>query len=103
LKIAAISDARGSEAETLSAITELRAGFVEQDVDVVLSLGGHGSSMESIHAVLSAIATDAPYLTVAIPGDRESITGHREAVSELAKSGAKSSTEPSIVSSHSAR
>ena len=89
LRFGAISDARGSEEETLAAVSTLRESFVTEKVDLVLSLGGHGSSLASIQAVLSALTLDAPYLTIAIPGDRESVSAHREAVRELAKSGAK--------------
>lgn len=89
LTLATIADARGDDEGTLRAASTLRETFAAQGVDLVISLGGHGSSVESIQALLSAISSDAPYLTLAIPGDRESIPAHREAVRDLAKSGAR--------------
>jgi hypothetical protein len=89
LTIAAVADARGSDEATLQGLAFLRDAFISEKVDLVISLGGHGTSKDDIYAVLSAISVDAPYLTLAIPGDRESVPGHREAVSELAKAGAK--------------
>jgi hypothetical protein len=89
LTIAAVADARGDDEETLRGAAALREIFLEEGVDVVLSLGGHGKTEQATHALLSAISTKAPYLTVALPGDRESIPAHRKAVRSLAKSGAR--------------
>ncbi len=87
--LAFIADARGHDKETVRAASALRARFAEEGVDVLLSLGGHDREEDSIAALLSALTADAPYLTLAIPGDRESVTGHRQAVRDLAKSGAR--------------
>ncbi len=89
LTIAAIADARGNDKETVDALRKMRSTFEEEGVDLVLSLGGMASKKESIHALLGAISVDAPYLTLALPGDRESIPAHREAVLALAKSGSR--------------
>ncbi len=89
IKIAALSDARGNQEETLKAVALMRETFIKEEVDIVLSLGGLASKKAAIHSLLSALSTDAPYLTLAIPGDRESTPAHRAAVADLAKSGTK--------------
>jgi hypothetical protein len=89
LLMATVADARGSDAETLGAVTKLREKFIKEKVNLVVSLGGIGEDKESIQAVLAELTRDAPYLLVAMPGDRESVTGHRQAIAELVASGAR--------------
>lgn len=89
LLIAALADARGSEAETLRALGTMREKLIKEKVDVVISLGGMGETEDAIQAVLGELSREAPYLLVAIPGDRESVAAHRQAVRTLADSGAR--------------
>jgi hypothetical protein len=48
-----------------------------------------GKDKESIHTVLAELTREAPYLVVAIPGERESVAAHREAIAELVASGSR--------------
>ena len=89
LLIAALADARGNDAVTLRATEIMREKFIQEKVDLVVSLGGMGKNKESIQAVLAELSRDAPYLLVALPGDRESVDAHRQAIRELTDSGAR--------------
>jgi len=84
-RIAVISDARGGDPAVAAA---LRAALDAEPVDVVISLGGLGVDDAELAVTLGPLAEGAPWLIVAVPGDRESIAAHRVAVAALAKAGA---------------
>lgn len=84
LAIAVVADAReGSSAGFLRMKDELE----QQGVGALISLGGHGEDAETIRAVLRALSDKAKYLVIALPGDREAIPAHREAIDGLVADG----------------
>lgn len=83
LVIAVVADARGANPATLEQLGALRRELTEAGVELVLSLGGHGREPSEIARVLSALALDAPWVVVAMPGDREALPAHRAAVDQV--------------------
>lgn len=91
LVLGVVADAHGA----LSALPAIRSAFVEAGVEVVVSLGGMGTEQDTLARALATLATDpttsapgtAGWLTVAMPGDWESIPAHRAAVTALADRG----------------
>jgi len=83
LVLGVVSDARGATGETIANLARVRAAFDKEKVELVVSLGGMGTSEEELTAVYGALG--APLW--AIPGDRESVAGHRAALAALAKQG----------------
>jgi hypothetical protein len=83
LVLGVVSDARGATAETAANLALVRQAFDKEKVDLVISLGGMGTSEEELAAVYRALG--APLW--AIPGDRESIPAHRAALAGLAGEG----------------
>tara|TARA_R110002096_G_scaffold416429_1_gene618908 strand:- start:68815 stop:69873 length:1059 start_codon:yes stop_codon:yes gene_type:complete len=88
-RFATIADARASSATDVSALERLRDSLNEQDVDVLISLGGLGRDEESIEQVLKALTMGARYLVLAFPGALESLPAHRSAIASLAKNGVR--------------
>jgi hypothetical protein len=72
----------------MAALRGLRRGFEAAKVDLVIAVGGLGQGADEIGAVLAAIGDDAPWPVVAIPGDREALAGHREAIAAAGRRGA---------------
>jgi len=87
--IGVAADARGADAATLAGARTAAASFAGAHVDVVVSLGGLGTTRAEIEPVLAALAGGGAWLLVALPGDREAIAAHREAVAALAAKGVK--------------
>ncbi|HEU5060255.1 MAG TPA: hypothetical protein VFU21_27170, partial [Kofleriaceae bacterium] len=83
LVLGVVSDARGATAETAANLATVREAFDREKVDLVVSLGGMGTSDKELAAVYDALG--APLW--AIPGDRESIPAHRAALATLASEG----------------
>lgn len=83
LVIGVVADARGATAETAANLARVREAFDKEKVELVVSLGGMGTSEEELAAVYRALG--APLW--AIPGDRESIPAHRAALASLAREG----------------
>lgn len=83
LVLGVVSDARGATAETAASLALVRQAFDKEKVELVISLGGMGTSEEELAAVYRALG--APLW--AIPGDRESIPAHRAALAALAREG----------------
>jgi hypothetical protein len=81
-----VADARGADEATLARARAAARRFAEAHVDVVLSLGGQGQTRAELESILGALA-GPDWLLVALPGDREAIDAHREAVAALAKRG----------------
>ncbi len=85
--IGVVADARGADVATLARVRAAAASFAAAHVDVVVSLGGLGSTRAEIEPLLAALASDG-WLLVALPGDREAVAAHRETVAALAAHGA---------------
>ena len=88
LTIGVIADAGGSAPRTIATLGRLRARLDEASPDVVLSLGGMGTTRAELEATLGALADGARWPLVALPGDLESTTAHVAAVAALRKRGA---------------
>jgi hypothetical protein len=82
-----VADARGASPATLTQLGRVRADFERERVELVVSLGGMGTSEEELTQVLGALSRDAPWVVWAIPGERESIPAHRAAVASLSAAG----------------
>ena len=80
LTVVAVADARGAAAATWRA--RLRAA----EADLVISVGGMGTTEAEIGASLGALI-DPAWLTVAIPGATEAWPAHRAAIAALAAAG----------------
>ena len=83
LTLGVVSDARGVTTETAANLALVREAFDREKVELVISLGGMGTSQEELAAAYRALG--APLW--AIPGDRESIPAHRAALAALAREG----------------
>lgn len=79
--IGAIADAAGAAPATLAAIGRLRTRLAR--ADVVLTLGGMGTTQAELEATLGALADGAPFLVVALPGDLEGAGALAAAVTTL--------------------
>jgi len=88
LVLGVIADTRGARAATLKRLEAIRKQFDEAGVELVVSLGGLATNAVDIKAVLASIAQPATRPVLALPGDREAVDQHRQAVAALAKSGA---------------
>ena len=82
-----VADARGATEATLAQIAAGRAAFAAEKVELVVSLGGLGTTEPELTAVLRALTDGAAWPVIAIPGDREAIPAHRAAVAALAAAG----------------
>jgi hypothetical protein len=67
--IGAIADAGGAAPATLAALGRIKTKLA--DADVVIALGGMGTTQAELEATLGAIADKAPYPVVVLPGDLE--------------------------------
>ena len=88
-RIAFVGDARVSGATDAPVADGVRKALDAAPVDVVVALGSMGGTEAEIHAALAPIARGAPWLTVAIPSDAESLPEHRRAVAALALGGSR--------------
>jgi hypothetical protein len=84
LTIGVVADARGADDATLDRVGRAGRAFAEAGVDLVLSLGGMGGDADELAAVYGALAGAGDAPVVAIPGDREPLLAHREAIAKLA-------------------
>jgi hypothetical protein len=69
MTIGVIADAGGAAPATLAALGRLRAKL--DDVDLVIALGGMGTSRAELEATLGTLADRAKFALVALPGDLE--------------------------------
>ena len=81
--VAAIADAGGAAAPTIATLGRLRARLAP--ADVVLALGGMGTTKAQLEATLGAIADRAPI--VVLPGDLEDVGALGGAISALRAAG----------------
>lgn len=85
--IGVIADAGGAAPATLAALGRLRAKLDAAKPTVVLTLGGMGATEKDLETTLAVVADKASWPVVAIPGDLEPVTAHREAIATLRKRG----------------
>jgi hypothetical protein len=81
--IAVLTDAGGAAPATLAALGRLRAQLDAAHVDVVVSLGGLAGTAAEIQSVLTALATNASWPVIAMPGDLEPADAHASAIAAL--------------------
>lgn len=85
--IGVIADAGGAAPRTIATLGRLRAAFDAAKADLVLALGGMGTTSEELQATLGTLSDRASWPVVALPGDLEPMTAHLAAVSALRKRG----------------
>lgn len=83
--IGVIADAGGAAAPTVAALGRLRSKL--QDADIVIALGGMGTTQAELEATLGALAERAPWPLVALPGDLESAPAQIAAIAALRAKG----------------
>ncbi len=82
-RIAVIADTGGASPETIAALARLRAKL---DVDLVLALGGLGTTQAELETVLGVLGTTVPI--IAMPGDLEAMPAQIAAIAALRAKGA---------------
>ncbi|HEY4240566.1 MAG TPA: hypothetical protein VGM88_12160 [Kofleriaceae bacterium] len=85
LTIGVVADAGGSAPATLAAIGRLRGALAH--ADLVVTLGGMGANQAEIEATLGALADQAPFPVVALPGDLEPADAQAKAIAALRAKG----------------
>lgn len=88
IAIGVIADAANASPRTVAALARLRADLEHAEPDVVLALGGMGSTQAELEATLGTLAEGAPWPVVALPGDLEPMSAHVAAIAALRKRGA---------------
>jgi hypothetical protein len=78
--IGAIADAGGAAPATIAALGRLHTKLAK--ADVVIALGGMGTTQAELEATLGAIA-DKAYPIVALPGDLEAVSAQTAAITAL--------------------
>jgi hypothetical protein len=86
LQIGVLADAAGSAPATLATLGRLRAKLAR--VDLVISLGGMGSTWAELDAAFAALTDGAAWPLVALPGDLESVPAQTEAIAAARRRGA---------------
>ncbi len=69
ITIAAVADAGGAAPATIAALARIKTKLAK--VDLVIALGGMGTTQAELEATLGALADKAAYPVVALPGDLE--------------------------------
>jgi hypothetical protein len=85
ITIAAIADAGGAAPATIAALGRIKTKLAT--VDLVIALGGMGTTQAELEATLGAIADKAPYPVVALPGDLEGAGALAAAITSLRAKG----------------
>ncbi len=86
--IGVIADAANASPRTIAALGRLRGELDKAAPDVVLALGGMGSTQAELEATLGTLAERAPWPVVALPGDLEPAAEHIAALAALRRRGA---------------
>ncbi len=81
LVIGVVADAGGSDPKTIATLGRIRQALEAEGVNLVLTLGGMGSTRAELTATLGALASPRP--TVALPGDLESMPALHAAIADL--------------------
>lgn len=79
--IGAVADAGGASPSTVAALGRLRTKLAK--ADVVLALGGMGTTQPELESTLGALADGAPFAVVAFPGDLESASALAGAIKAM--------------------
>ncbi len=87
IAIGVIADAANASPRTIAALARLRVELEKASPDLVLTLGGMGSTQAELEATLGTLAERAPWPLVALPGDLEGMPAYVGAVSALRKRG----------------
>ncbi|HEY4057011.1 MAG TPA: hypothetical protein VGM39_10395 [Kofleriaceae bacterium] len=85
-RIGVIADAGGAAPTTLAALGRLRTKF--SSTELVLVLGGMGTTKAELVATLGALTERATYAVIAMPGDLENAGALTAAIAELRAKGA---------------
>ncbi len=83
--IAVIADAGGAAPATIAALGRLKTKLAK--VDLVLALGGMGTTQSDLEATLGALADPAAYPVVALPGDLEAADAQVAAIAAMRAKG----------------
>lgn len=86
LVIGVIADAGGADPKTLAALGRMRAKLDEAQVELVLVLGGMGTTQSELEATLGVLAKPSSPV-VALPGDLESVGAETAAIAALTAKG----------------
>jgi hypothetical protein len=81
MTIGVIADAGGAAAPTIAALGRLRAKLAR--ADLVIALGGMGTSQSELEATLGTLAENAKGPVIAIAGDLESAPALAQAIAKL--------------------
>ncbi|MBS1123179.1 MAG: hypothetical protein H6Q90_5407 [Deltaproteobacteria bacterium] len=81
VSIGVIADAGGATPPTLGALGRLRTQLAT--ADLVISLGGMGTTQAELEATLGTLSERSPWPIVALAGDLESETAHHAAIAAL--------------------
>ena len=87
LVIGVVADAGGADAKTVAALGRLRAKLDEASADLVLALGGMGTTQHELEATLGVLAKPGSPV-VALPGDLESVAAETAAIAAINAKGA---------------
>jgi hypothetical protein len=86
LVIGVVADAGGADPKTLAALGRMRAKLDEAQVELVLVLGGMGTTQPELEATLGVLAKpNSP--VVALPGDLEAVGAETAAIAALTAKG----------------
>lgn len=87
IAIGVVADAANASPRTIAALARLRGELERSAPDVVLTLGGMGSTQAELEATLGTLAERAPWPVVALPGDLEPVTAQAAAIAALHERG----------------
>jgi hypothetical protein len=78
--IGVIADAGGAAPATLAALGRLRAQLDAAHIDALIILGGMATTADDLGAAWTALAANATFPTVVVPGDLEPAAAHAAAI-----------------------
>jgi hypothetical protein len=87
LVIGVVADAGGADPKTVAALGRLRAKLDAANADLVLALGGMGTTQPELEATLGVLAKPGSPV-VALPGDLESVAAETAAIAAINAKGA---------------
>lgn len=85
--IGVVADAAGSATRTIASLGRTRAAFDAAKVDLVITLGGMGATVDELQATLGTLSDHAAWPVLALPGDLEPMDAHLAAIAALRKRG----------------
>jgi hypothetical protein len=87
LAIGVVADAANASPPTIAALARLRGELEKSRPDLVVTLGGMGSTRTELEATLGTLGERAPWPIVALPGDLEPMAEHLAALAALRRRG----------------